>query len=192
MLLVRAAHIDDADDLAAAHVEGWRVGYRGLFPDEYLDSHEFASERLERWRAWTWNALGRSTLYVAELDRRVVGFAHIGPEREQPECDQSGRPAVPALAAAVRGEVYGFYLHPDAWGSGCAAALMDHATSQLIEDGYDSAVLWVLRDNPRARRFYERAGWAATGRSLLWPGPQTAAPPPEPVNEVEYATVLAR
>jgi hypothetical protein len=24
-------------------------------------------------------------------------------------------------------------------------------------------VLWVLDDNPRARRFYERQGWAATG-----------------------------
>jgi hypothetical protein len=24
-------------------------------------------------------------------------------------------------------------------------------------------VLWVLDDNPRARRFYERHGWTATG-----------------------------
>jgi hypothetical protein len=25
------------------------------------------------------------------------------------------------------------------------------------------AILWVLDDNPRARRFYELAGWAADG-----------------------------
>jgi RimJ/RimL family protein N-acetyltransferase len=25
------------------------------------------------------------------------------------------------------------------------------------------AVLWVLEDNPRARRFYEREGWALDG-----------------------------
>jgi hypothetical protein len=28
---------------------------------------------------------------------------------------------------------------------------------------YASATLWVLEDNPRARAFYERAGWAADG-----------------------------
>jgi RimJ/RimL family protein N-acetyltransferase len=28
---------------------------------------------------------------------------------------------------------------------------------------YGAALLWVLEDNPRARRFYERAGWAPDG-----------------------------
>ena len=31
--------------------------------------------------------------------------------------------------------------------------------------GYRDAVLWVLDDNPRARRFYEREGWALDGRT---------------------------
>ena len=33
----------------------------------------------------------------------------------------------------------------------------------LRDEGFASAVLWVLRDNPRARAFYEKAGWHATG-----------------------------
>jgi RimJ/RimL family protein N-acetyltransferase len=33
----------------------------------------------------------------------------------------------------------------------------------LAEEGYNSAMLWVLADNPRARRFYEREGWRADG-----------------------------
>ena len=28
---------------------------------------------------------------------------------------------------------------------------------------YDEATLWVLEDNPRARRFYELAGWRPDG-----------------------------
>ena len=28
---------------------------------------------------------------------------------------------------------------------------------------YPEAVLWVLEDNPRARRFYEREGWDLDG-----------------------------
>jgi GNAT superfamily N-acetyltransferase len=169
VILVRDAHPDDADDLAAAHIEGWRVGYRGLFPDDYLDSAEFARERLDRWRAWTWGDANNSLLYVVEREGRVSGFAHIGPERAQATCDQTGTSSLPSLTDDGRGEVYGFYLHPDAWGSGCAMPLMQAATGQLLRDGFARAVLWVLRDNPRARRFYEKSGWAATGRELLWP-----------------------
>lgn len=33
----------------------------------------------------------------------------------------------------------------------------------LAATDFDEAVLWVLDDNPRARRFYERCGWLATG-----------------------------
>ena len=28
---------------------------------------------------------------------------------------------------------------------------------------YEEATLWVLEDNPRARSFYERGGWAPDG-----------------------------
>jgi GNAT superfamily N-acetyltransferase len=29
--------------------------------------------------------------------------------------------------------------------------------------GVPDAILWVLQDNPRARRFYEREGWREDG-----------------------------
>ena len=31
---VRGAVVEDAELIADAHVQGWRVGYRGLVPDE--------------------------------------------------------------------------------------------------------------------------------------------------------------
>lgn len=184
---VRPAVVADADAIAAAHVWGWRVGYRGLFPDEYLDADEFETSRVERWRAWTWVDFGGPTgqLFVVQVDDRVVGFGHAGAERHEPVCDQSGLSLEPALSE-VRGEVYGFYLHPDAWGSGAAAPLMRTCESHLAGHGYTEAVLWVLRDNPRARAFYERAGWRWTGEQAEWPGPRSAPVPPPTVPEVQY------
>ena len=44
-----------------------------------------------------------------------------------------------------------------------ADMMMAAAVGHLVEGGFERAVLWVLRDNPRARRFYERAGWTLTG-----------------------------
>ena len=186
---VRVAQPDDADAIAAAHIEGWRVGYRHVFPTEFLDAPEFASSRLERWRAWSWSEFADSQLFVVLLRDRVVGFGHIGPERIVPECDQSGTDANPETikldTGPGRGEVYGFYLHPDAWGSGAASALIARCHEYLRDEGFANAVLWVLRDNPRARVFYEKSGWQATGKEMMFE-PQNAAP----VAEVQYAVHL--
>jgi len=66
-------------------------------------------------------------------------------------------------AQPLSGEVYAIYVLPDCWGQGIGRALLAHAERDLIEHGYDEAVLWVLADNQRARAFYERAGWHADG-----------------------------
>lgn len=181
---VRFAQPDDADAIAAAHIEGWRSGYRHVFPTEFLDAPEFASSRLERWRGWTWNEFVDSQLFVVLLRDRVVGFGHVGPERVEPVCDQSGTDINPPTTLA-RGEIYGFYLHPDAWGSGAASALIARCHEYLRDEGFAEAVLWVLRDNPRARVFYEKSGWWATGLEMMFE-PQNIAPVPE----VQYAVRL--
>ncbi len=189
MITVRAAVPDDADALAWAHIEGWRVGYRGLMPDDYLDDPEFAAQRLDRWRRWTWRDWApNSELFVGIDAERVVGFAHCGSARTQPECDQAS-PSGTSFSDNT-GEVYAFYVHPDAWGSGVAPALMERGRQFFAAIGFADAVLWVLRDNPRARAFYEKAGWTATGRTTEFAGPNTAAALPTPICEVEYRTIV--
>ena len=186
---IREARFEDAEACAAAHIEGWRSGYRGLLPDEFLDAPEFATQRLDRWRAWTWaDGLVDGQLFVGELNGRVVGFAMCAREREQPVCDQisADAPSTAGVSNSGRGEVLAFYLHPDAWGSGVAPALIARCHEYLRDLGYSEAMLWVLRDNPRARHFYENAGWSATGRQMMFEGPQTTARLVDPLPEVEY------
>jgi ribosomal protein S18 acetylase RimI-like enzyme len=40
---------------------------------------------------------------------------------------------------------------------------MAAALVALRVEGFATASLWVLEDNPRAQRFYEREGWARDG-----------------------------
>ena len=51
------------------------------------------------------------------------------------------------------------YVDPDWWGSDAGQLLIEQAHLELGES-CDEAVLTVLAANPRARRFYERNGWA--------------------------------
>lgn len=78
----------------------------------------------------------------------MVGFASCGESRD----------------AAGEGELYAIYALPAAWGSGVGPALMAAALGALRTGGFATASLWVLEDNPRARRFYEREGWRSDGR----------------------------
>jgi GNAT superfamily N-acetyltransferase len=65
----------------------------------------------------------------------------------------------------------GLYVRPDAWGSGLAVTLHEAAVEALREAGVERARLWVLEENHRARRFYERRGWAADGTTRVVPFP---------------------
>ncbi|MBX9247077.1 GNAT family N-acetyltransferase, partial [Actinotalea ferrariae] len=145
-VVVRAGVPDDAPALARVHVAAWRGAYRGQMPDAYLDGLD-----VERWtEGWRrMFAQGRAEhLHVAELDGTLVGFVDVGPEREPAPEDPPGR-----------GELYAINVHPDAWGAGAGPALLAAAHARLHALGFGEAVLWVLPGNPRARRFYERAGW---------------------------------
>ena len=83
---------------------------------------------------------------MAEARGRVLGFASIGPSR-----DEHGV-----------GELYAIYVDPDEWSQGAGRALIERAEECLAEE-FAEATLWVLEDNPRARRFYEAAGWLPDG-----------------------------
>ena len=186
---IRDAVADDAIPLADLHVASWRAAYRGIIDDDVLDAPALVDSRRAGWKQHLHDGFNHTgdpehRLLVATLDARVVGFGHVGRESD-PVDDTPGQ--------APAGEVYGFYLHPDAWGTGTASALMGACLDELRRREFARGVLWVLRDNPRARRFYERCGWTPTDHELMWDGPKMPGAPQirEPVAEIQYRIRLA-
>lgn len=149
-LSIRTADRADAAGIADVHVASWRAGYAGVLPESVLYADDFESSRHDWWSRWE---LGdRQRVEVSErADGRIVGFSTFGPERAR-----DGMPP-------GRGEIYAFYFHPGAWGGAAASGLFRHSEQLLRDDGYAAATLWVLAANPRARAFYEKHGWTATG-----------------------------
>jgi ribosomal protein S18 acetylase RimI-like enzyme len=140
---VRLATAADAVAIESIRIRTWRVAYRHAYPPDELDALPIDPER---WRARLAVPPPGWSTFVCEDGDAVVGFASVGPSRDED----------------ALGEVYAIYVDPDAWSTGAGRALMAVAEARLRDD-YDGALLWVLEDNPRARRFYERAGWAADG-----------------------------
>jgi ribosomal protein S18 acetylase RimI-like enzyme len=82
----------------------------------------------------------------------------------------TGDPLTPAGRAGEVGELYALYVTPAWWSAGVGRALMGSVLSALEAGGYRRVVLWVLKDNARARQFYGRAGFAADGGSNILTG----------------------
>jgi GNAT superfamily N-acetyltransferase len=158
-LSVRQATVKDARGITRVHIAAWQVAYRGIFPDRYLEdlSLDF-DDRLRRWEVIiaSPDVPGTVTL-VAERDGEVLGWLGYGPNRDDPPatCSAGGPDPV--------GEIYGIYVHPDHWRTGTGTALMEEAVARMAAAGFGEATLWVLEENPTARRFYERQGWRPDG-----------------------------
>jgi GNAT superfamily N-acetyltransferase len=65
------------------------------------------------------------------------------------------------------GWLHAIHVHPDWIGRGVGVALMSVARLSLRELGFTRASLWVLENNERACRFYERDGWVLSGQTRL-------------------------
>ena len=139
--LVRQAGPEDAAGIARVHVATWRTAYRGLLTDDFLASLN-ESAYAERWRRTLSGAADR--VYVAENADGVIGFASGGKER--------------AGEGAYSGELYAIYVLREAQGHGHGRRLVQAVVGGLRELRLPNMIVWVLRDNVPARRFYERLG----------------------------------
>ena len=144
---IRLATVDDAAALAGIGGRAWNLTYRGIVPDPVLD--EWAARAEEGWRTAFANSPpdGQWRPWVAESAERMLGYATTTPAKDEwlPPPDGAG-------------EVTNLYLEPDAIGTGVGRRLYEHAVDDLRERGFNPLVIWAFRDNPRARRFYERMG----------------------------------
>ena len=147
--MVRDARPEDAEAIARVHTRSWQAGYAHVFPAEALAEISVARRRAF-WERHLLSPENRSALVVAEVAGAVAGFASTGHARGEDE---------------GVGELYAIYVEPEHWDTGLGRALIGEAEERLKSGGFTEAMLWVLDDNPRARRFYEAAGWTHDGGS---------------------------
>jgi GNAT superfamily N-acetyltransferase len=154
---IRLATRADARGVARVHVRTWQAAYRGLMSDTFLSDLSIDA-RAERWRnllpdqatGFVPGAIPRC-LWIAvgpgDRETGVVGFCSLGPTRDD---------------GASEAEVYALYVDAEHWRHGVGRALL--ATAEAAARGASASLsLWTLRDNLRARGFYERQGYATDG-----------------------------
>jgi GNAT superfamily N-acetyltransferase len=146
-VVVRDARDDDAEAFVRVYEASWDAGLADL-AGARLETLVPFETRLESFRAGLAQAGPDARILVAERDGEIVGIATC-------------------RCADARCELRALYVVPAAWGSGVAVPLMHGALTAMRERGAQGAFLWVVEANGRARRFYEREGWAEDGTTRV-------------------------
>lgn len=158
MVHIRPLTSADVDAVVAVHMAGWRTAYKGILPDEILDGLDVAAWTARYHRELEGRAAGDApwqTLVALDEAGEPQGHVNFGPWREE---DPEGvDPTV--------GEILSIYISESVYGLGYGAALLTAALTALPQS---EVRLWVLEENRRARRFYEKHGLWPDGARELW------------------------
>lgn len=137
---IRAARVEDAAAIGEVYVETWRTTYAGMVPDSVL------LEMNEEIQGVRWAGViehDRELVKVADDARLgLVGMASGGRARR---------------GSGFAAEVFTLYVLPDAQGAGVGRGIMANMFRSFRNAGLNSAIIWVLAENP-ARFFYEAVG----------------------------------
>lgn len=137
---------DDRNKISSVYEQSWKTAYRGIVPDDYLDSIPAG-----RWASKVDNPSWH-TLVCLE-DGQIIGTSSFCESRFD--------------VFEGYGEIISIYLLPEYVGKGCGRQLMERALSELRKQGYTKTFLWVLEENNRARAFYEKMGFTISDKSIV-------------------------
>ena len=130
---------------AYVHWKSWHEAYTGIVSQEYLD--KLTLEKCEK-MAFSWP----DNIIVAKENGNVIGFVCYGDRGEE---------------APDVGEIFALYVLADYCGKGVGHKLMDVGLEQITH--FSQVRLWVLKENRRAIRFYEKCGFQPDGTEMTSP-----------------------
>lgn len=143
------ATTNDALDLGLIHSCSWKAAYKGIIPDEIID--RFTPEiRANAFRDAI--SINPEEYYIFKQNNCPVGFASLYKSHET-GCHNE------------LGEIYSIYFHPDFWGNPITQWGLNFCINRLAALGYSEISVWVLEDNIRARKFYEKNGFFFDGHT---------------------------
>ncbi|MEA4869244.1 hypothetical protein SDC9_92893 [bioreactor metagenome] len=145
---IRRAHEADAETIAHIVNAAWRVAYRGIVPQGYLNMLEDIprANRLAEGLRKTADL----RYYLLEEGGVPVGAASLHSTHDKDLTDTA--------------EFTFFYFLPRVWRRGYGTKLLDHLKREASEQGFDRLCCWVLEENTRAIAFYESQNLLRDGR----------------------------
>ncbi|MBX9977259.1 MAG: GNAT family N-acetyltransferase [Alphaproteobacteria bacterium] len=150
-MFIRHAIQEDAAGIAKVHVLAWRESYKDIVAKEYLDGLSL-KEKTAYWGRLLTMDNGMLHLVACGTKGQIVGFCGAGPIR-----------AKSSVGDTAAGEIYAIYLLDSHKNKGLGTLLWDSAVEYCRTHYLTPCVVWCLKENMPARRFYEKKGGVLSG-----------------------------
>lgn len=141
---IRYATIEDAANLGIIHSEASLLAFKNIIPNQNL-LNDFSIERRTNRFINELSEDSPKTIIIFE-DNEPAGFLSYGTCR----FENNHKDII---------EIWRIYVKPKYWGCSIAEELMNWAIRTLNLENFTNVELWVLEENIRARRFYEKVGF---------------------------------
>ncbi len=134
-ITIREAVPEDVRQITEILVEDWKTAYRGIIDSAYLDSMS-VEERYQR-------ELQRYRIYrVAAAGKEILGFTWN---------EMSGSEGADC-------EIIALYVRYAKRKNGTGRALFQDSADLFRAAGRKKMIIWCLKENTEARKFYEKMG----------------------------------
>ena len=141
--MIREAQPADSKTLARIQVDTWKTTYCGLLPPGIIDRLSYRQSEKK------WEQLFKGG------DRSAQGYAFVAAQEQGPLGYVVGGPARDT-GMDYGGEIYAIYVLEPFQGRGLGSLLLKAAVRRMVEIGFNSMLIWVLKGNAGAAGFYER------------------------------------
>lgn len=139
--MIREATLEDAKDIAKIIFESWKVTYRGIISDEYLDNMSF-EERINKWKRMLSDER-KSYTKVSIQDGVINGVIRFGNSEDMVE--------------NCTGEIYALYVDINKKRNGIGKSLFECAKN-ILKEKHKNVILWCAKENYPSIEFYKKMG----------------------------------
>lgn len=147
--MIRQAGKQDIPRIAEIIVFGKRVAYRPIFNNDCVSFNELQVVQLYEEYKNNPDRLDGMLIYDDGIVKGIINGRAIGDKTY---------------------EITDFYVEPFFVKQGIGTLLIKYLIQQVRQKGGHKIVLWVIKDNRNARRFYEANGFMDSGKTCIIEG----------------------
>lgn len=147
--MIRRADRQDIPRIAEIIIFGKRVAYRSIFQNDHVSFNELQVVDLYKQYEHDPKALEEMLLYDDGIIKGVIN-------------------GLPVDDNTI--EITDFYVEPFFVGQGIGTMLIEHMIQEAGKRKFQKIILWVIKDNVKARKFYETNGFVNSGKTCIIEG----------------------
>ena len=141
--------IGDENILAYIQTEAWKEAFAKIISEEDMKKYTDINKAREMYSRILSENIGNG--FILSIDGNPHCIAYFDKARDDEFKDYAEIICIHSLSSN--------------WGKGYGSIMMEHILKEIKESGFNKVMLWVFKENNRARKFYEKHGFILSNKS---------------------------